>query len=190
MLTMRLILQCVWVPRVLDWETKLQPQPLLWSSRKAVEQLVDIGGDAITAAMKQSVAHLEQPRVRPAETIESTHGDTLGIPGTASSLSAVPSPDIKPIAGEVRPASPMNGQQASTATGKAEQQANAEEEEEDAGPVIDYEGESSKLPLDIAVIESLTQCGSDDRLKRIITNILLVGGVANMQGAGFALQSR
>lgn len=181
------LLQCVWVPRVLDWDKKLQPQPLLWRERKGIEDPIDIGGDAVTAAMKQSVAHLEQPRVRPAEKASTT----LAVPDAAaaatSSPAGTPNPDAKPSAEELDGASPAPAQQAGA---KAGEQANGDEEEEDTGPTIDYVGESSKLPLEIAVIESLAQCGSEDRLKRVITNILIVGGLGNMQGVGFALQSR
>lgn len=179
----------MWVPRVLDWERKLQPQPLLWGDRKGIEETIDIGGDAITGAMKHSVAHLEQAKARPVETVPAS---SLAVPesGTAATSSAgTPVPDTKPSTDEAKQASPAVASSTVT-TGKGPEQTTAEEEEDDAGVVVDYVGESSKLPLDIAVMESLAQCGSDDRLKRVITNILLVGGLSNMQGVGFALQSR
>lgn len=174
---------------MLDWERKLQPQPLLWSERKNIEDPIDIGGDAITGAMKQSVAHLEQPKIPRAEKISAS----LAIPDAtapATSPAGTPNADTKPTAEELNGASPAPGQQTATTAAKAQEQANGDEEEEDTGPSIDYVAESSKLPLEIAVLESLAQCGSEDRLKRVITNILLVGGLGNMQGVGFALQSR
>lgn len=136
--------------------------------------------------MRHSVAHLEQPRARPAEAVSAA----LTVPGTTAAVSpaGTPNPDTKPSADDLNQASPAPG--ATTNASKGQEQANGDEEEEDAGPAVDHVGESSKLPLDVAVMESLSQCGSDDRLKRVITNILLVGGLSNMQGVGFALQSR
>lgn len=177
---------------MLDWERKLQPQPLLWRDRKGIEDPIDIGGDAITAAMKQSVAHLEQPRVRAAES-NAPPAATLAVPDTAAAASSpagTPGVDTKPSAEDLNGASPAPAQQGGSAAPKTQEQANGDEDEEESGPTIDYVAESSKLPLEIAVLESLAQCGSEDRLKRIITNILLVGGLGNMQGVGFALQSR
>lgn len=182
------LLQCTWVPRVLDWERKLQPQPLLWVDRKDIEDPIDIGGDAITAAMKQSVAHLEQPRSVATESI----APSLAVPDNtiagASSADAT-DPIQKPTTDESGQASPAPATSAAPA-GSVHEQVNGDGPEEEAGPAVDYVGESSKLPLDVAVMESLAQCGSEDRLKRVITNILLVGGLSNMQGVGFALQSR
>jgi actin-related protein 8 len=59
-----------------------------------------------------------------------------------------------------------------------------------AAIAIDYLAESSKLPLDVAVFESICQSGAEDKVKRVATNILVVGGVGNLQGIGWALQSR
>lgn len=176
------------MPRVLDWERKLQPQPLLWIDRKEIENPIDIGGDAVTAAMKQSVAHLEQPRVVVAENA----APSLTVPenSTATASSAgTPNPETKASADESRQVSPVPAASAAPA-GNVQEPSNGEATEEEAGPALDYVTESSKLPLDVAVMESLAQCGSEDRLKRVITNILLVGGLSNMQGVGFALQSR
>lgn len=174
---------------MLDWERKLQPQPLLWSERKSIEDPIDIGGDAITGAMKQSVAHLEQPKIPRAEKASAL----LAVPDAAApatSPTGTPNVELKPTAEELDGTSPAPGQQTATTASKGQDQANGDQDDEETGPTIDYVGESSKLPLEIAVLESLAQCGSEDRLKRVITNILLVGGLGNMQGVGFALQSR
>lgn len=161
---------------------------MLWRERKDIEATIDIGGDAVTAAMRQSVAHLEQPRVRAPD----PESASLTVPENsmaAVSPAGTPNPDTKPVGDEANQASLAPGAPPAT-TAKPQEQGNDEEDEEDAVPTLDYVAESSKLPLDVAVMESLAQCGSDDRLKRVITNILLVGGLSNMQGVGFALQSR
>ena len=50
--------------------------------------------------------------------------------------------------------------------------------------------EASKVPLDVAVFESLCTVVGEDRLKRLVNSIVLIGGTAKIHNAGFALQSR
>lgn len=55
---------------------------------------------------------------------------------------------------------------------------------------IDVRLESSKIPLDVAVVESILAAGAEDRMKKIAANILIVGGTGLIHNIGFAVESR
>ncbi|GAA5832620.1 hypothetical protein JCM11251_001389 [Rhodosporidiobolus azoricus] len=56
---------------------------------------------------------------------------------------------------------------------------------------IDVRRESSKLPLDVAVVESILAAGpGEERMKRVAANLLVVGGTGGIHNVGFAVQSR
>ena len=57
-------------------------------------------------------------------------------------------------------------------------------------PAIDVRLESSKLPLDVAVVESILACGTEDRMRKVCANIIIVGGTGAIHNIGFAVQSR
>lgn len=201
-------LQTLWAPRVLDWEYKQAPKPRLWPTKAENEDVLEIGGNAVTAAMKQSTRHLAQPRpsllavdsgpgATPTENgpVHGSHGAAGEANGTltaSDSRAGTPNSDIKPalqahtdITRASSPALSVSGKSA-IEKGKAAVPTQADP----AAIAIDYLAESSKLPLDVAVFESICQSGAEDKVKRVATNILVVGGVGNLQGIGWALQSR
>jgi actin-related protein 8 len=49
---------------------------------------------------------------------------------------------------------------------------------------------SGKVPLDIAIVESLASAGTEERIKRFSSSIIVVGGTAKLTGMAWALQSR
>ncbi|GAA5890149.1 hypothetical protein JCM6882_009242 [Rhodosporidiobolus microsporus] len=56
---------------------------------------------------------------------------------------------------------------------------------------IDVRRESSKLPLDVAVVESILAAGpAEERMKRVAANLLVVGGTGGIHNVGFAVESR
>lgn len=55
---------------------------------------------------------------------------------------------------------------------------------------IDIKIEAGKIPLHIAVMESILAAGTPDRQKRLSQNVLLVGGTARIHNVGFAIESR
>lgn len=65
-------------------------------------------------------------------------------------------------------------------------------------PTIDVRYESSKLPLDVGVVESImaivsggaASAAAEDRVKKIATNLLIVGGTGGIHNIGFAVESR
>lgn len=60
----------------------------------------------------------------------------------------------------------------------------------EAAPQIDLFLEASKLPLDVAVFNSTRAAGGDDKIRKYLQAILVVGGVAMTSGVQFALESR
>ena len=50
--------------------------------------------------------------------------------------------------------------------------------------------EASKIPLDVAIFESINATQSEERMRRLVANLVIVGGTAKIHNAGFAIQSR
>lgn len=55
---------------------------------------------------------------------------------------------------------------------------------------IDIKLEASKIPLHVAVVESILAAGAEERMKRISQNVLIVGGTGLIHNIGFAIESR
>lgn len=131
--------------------------------------------------MKKSVAHLTQPRLL--SSISAGQTQTLSAPlAVPNSDSRAASPALTNVSNGDEGAAP------STQLGVSKAGTPVPPNVEVS--TIDYSFESGKLPLDVAVFESIAAAGGDDKVKRVATNILVVGGLANVQGVGFALQSR
>lgn len=60
----------------------------------------------------------------------------------------------------------------------------------EAAPTVDYQWESGKLPLDLAILESLTSLGTEDRIKKMAGAILITGGLANIHNIAWGVSSR
>ncbi|GAA5987184.1 hypothetical protein JCM10908_001851 [Rhodotorula pacifica] len=183
----------LFAPRVIDFEIKRgdsKPSP----PNPSIEENVDIGEVRETLAMRNSVRHL------------------LQAPPTTSSATQEPDPSRKttpalpadggaaanPLAGgAVLPALPA----ASVAGSPAPVDDSAPKAAYTARtvpPAIDVRYESSKLPLDVAVVESIlaivsgapTSAAAEERVKKIATNLLIVGGTGGIHNIGFAVESR
>lgn len=55
---------------------------------------------------------------------------------------------------------------------------------------IDYGWEAGKLPLDLAIVQSLSAAGSEDRVKKLCGAIVLTGGLANLHNVAWGISSR
>ena len=55
---------------------------------------------------------------------------------------------------------------------------------------IDVVFESSKLPLDVAIFNSARAAGGDDKIRKYLQAVLVVGGTALIPGMAHALESR
>ncbi|KAF9650794.1 actin-like ATPase domain-containing protein [Thelephora ganbajun] len=60
----------------------------------------------------------------------------------------------------------------------------------DAAPQIDLFLEASKLPLDVAIFNSTRAAGGDDKIRKYLQAVLVVGGTALTPGMAHALESR
>ena len=60
----------------------------------------------------------------------------------------------------------------------------------DAAPQIDLQLEASKLPLDVAIFNSTRAAGGDDKIRKYLQAVLVVGGTALTPGIAHALESR
>ena len=58
------------------------------------------------------------------------------------------------------------------------------------GFAIDVCFEASKLPLDVAIFNSVRAAGGDDKIRKYLQAVLVVGGTARMAGMAHALESR
>ncbi|KAF7982561.1 hypothetical protein HWV62_27546 [Athelia sp. TMB] len=59
-----------------------------------------------------------------------------------------------------------------------------------SGPMIDVCFEASKLPLDVAIFNSARAAGGDDKIRKYLQAVLVIGGTALVPGIAHALESR
>jgi len=55
---------------------------------------------------------------------------------------------------------------------------------------IDVPFEASKLPLDVAIFNSARAVGGDDKIRKYLQAVLVIGGTAHIPGMSHALESR
>jgi len=58
------------------------------------------------------------------------------------------------------------------------------------GFAIDVNFEASKLPLDVAIFNSSRAAGGDEKIRKYLQAVLVVGGTALIPGIAHALESR
>lgn len=58
------------------------------------------------------------------------------------------------------------------------------------GFAIDVCFEASKLPLDVAIFNSARAAGGDEKIRKYLQAVLVIGGTAHISGIGHALESR
>ena len=56
--------------------------------------------------------------------------------------------------------------------------------------MIDVGFEASKLPLDVAIFNSSRAAGGDDKIRKYLQAVLVIGGTALLPGMAHALESR
>ena len=66
----------------------------------------------------------------------------------------------------------------------------AQQISKDAAPQLDLFLEASKLPLDVAIFNSTRAAGGDDKIRKYLQAVLVVGGTALTPGMAHALESR
>ncbi|BGP49325.1 Actin-like protein arp8 [Rhodotorula kratochvilovae] len=191
----------LFAPRVIDFDAKRpQEQRVLWS--KETDENVDIGATDVTNAMRTSVRHLLVPPA-PAVAAGAGGGSGAATPAVEDAPAALPPigalPAIPSAAGATVAPSSLAGSPApdagagGAAAGSGTPKPPAATPAPAAAPAgtVDIAYESSKLPLDVAVVESLLAAGpTEDRMKKVAANLLIVGGTGGIHNIGFAVQSR
>lgn len=74
--------------------------------------------------------------------------------------------------------------------GQVPQQQPAPQPRYPGGYPIDVCFEASKLPLDVAIFNSARAAGGDDKIRKYLTAVLVIGGCALIPGMAHALESR
>jgi len=115
----------------------------------------------------------------PSKSVETSASDTP-IEGEATSKAPTPPlPSSTVGADEAAPetaaASPGTGEGAGTAPG---------------GFNLDIAFEASKLPMDVAIFNSARAAGGDEKIRKYLQAVLVVGGTALIPGISHALESR
>ena len=87
-----------------------------------------------------------------------------------------------------QPASQQQQQQQQPGQGQGPSQ--SQQPSKDAAPQIDLLLEASKLPLDVAIFNSTRAAGGDDKIRKYLQAVLVVGGTALTPGVAHALESR
>lgn len=107
-------------------------------------------------------------------------------PAEDESKDQTPVPAKQPTPQQQAPEQPQQPQQQpGQGSGSASQKASKE-----SAPQVDLFLEASKLPLDVAIFNSVRAAGSDDKIRKYLQAVLVVGGTALTRGMGDALDSR
>jgi len=89
-----------------------------------------------------------------------------------------------------RPTPQPQTQQQQQQSGQGQQGPSQQPSKEAATPQIDLLLEASKLPLDVAIFNSTRAAGGDDKIRKYLQAVLVVGGTALTPGMAHALESR
>ncbi|KXN92421.1 Actin-related protein 8 [Leucoagaricus sp. SymC.cos] len=188
-------------PRIIEFDAKRLPVKNTPNSM-VTDEIIDQTSDTITNAMMISTRHLMPPTTEPA---------------TAKSQPATTQTSGTSTPGKAEAEQPPNANDASRSTSQAPTEAQVETTEDGAkanpqpsppkettpvvvstqaqapvyagGYPIDVPFEASKLPLDVAIFNSVRAAG-DDRIRKYLQMVLLIGGTAQINGIGPALESR
>lgn len=191
---------CLFEPRVIEFNNKRKGvRPI---SPNVTEEIIDHQADCVTNAMVISTQHLMPPpqltdstkqtpttntpgTLTPAK-VESTATD---VPSMVVDIQSIPAPTDAPseailevidVDDDSKLATLQNSQlasqlQVSTYPG---------------GYSIDVCFEASKLPLDVAIFNSARAAGGDDKIRKYLQAVLVIGGTALIPGMAHALESR
>ncbi|KDR80664.1 hypothetical protein GALMADRAFT_222260 [Galerina marginata CBS 339.88] len=193
---------CLFEPRVIEFDNKRDNfHPI---SQNVTEEIIGHQADYVTNAMVISTQHLMPIVQQPSEPA------VLPQQSTPTDGALDPSP-VKAEA-EVQA---MNVDTNGEATGQAEAPIEVVDIEDEGKPVllqpqsvsqptqnqpstpaypgddaIDVCFEASKLPLDVAIFNSARAAGGDEKIRKYLQAVLVIGGTALIPGMAHALESR
>ncbi|TFK29712.1 nucleus protein [Coprinopsis marcescibilis] len=179
---------CLFEPRVIDFDSKTEGlKPL---SVGVTEDIIEHQIDNVTKAMVISTQHL--------------------MPAPEDELVPTPTPATVPKQESDPPVMVVDQPEVSTAThGANEAQIEIIDVDDDSKPIvpdlppvsktpsteisskkIDVLFEASKLPLDVAIFNSARAAGGDEKIRKYLQQVLVIGGAALIPGMSHALESR
>ncbi|KII85873.1 hypothetical protein PLICRDRAFT_700670 [Plicaturopsis crispa FD-325 SS-3] len=209
---------CIFEPRVIEFDRKRIG--LHSSHPDVTEEIIEHPGDHVTQAMVISTQHLippappppapeppapapphdppALPAPQPVQEIEGTASPEKDpARSTATSNDATPpivladdaaamdvDVDVKPA---LQPSPQPQSQPRRPSPKQSQSQSSAAYP---GGYAIDVCFEASKLPLDVAIFNSARAAGGDDKIRKYLQAVLVVGGTALVPGMAHALESR
>lgn len=208
---------CIFEPRVIEFDRKRIGSRSI-SSSDVTEEIIEHPADHVTQAMIISTQHLLPPpppqpsqatvpaappegrSPLPSETGAKLEQQEISLPSTAN---PTPPPTTLPVGESVEVSNgpvevaDMEGEEKTTQTTQPPQSAQQvrlgsvpSSSSYPGGLPIDVCFEASKLPLDVAIFNSARACGGDDRIRKYLQAVLVVGGSAHIPGMAHALESR
>ncbi|KAG6810888.1 hypothetical protein H0H92_009918 [Tricholoma furcatifolium] len=195
---------CLFEPRVVEFDRKRKG---FESSTNVTEEIIEHQSDRITQAMVISTQHL-MPAPLPsgsASKNDQAAGSSLpdadtNAPAEQPESQAMVIDEIEPllsVPGEAMDVIDVEGE--SKLPTPSNQTPNAEPGANSAGPnqatpssdfSIDVAFEASKLPLDVAIFNSARAAGGDEKIRKYLQAVLVIGGAAHTPGMRHALESR
>ncbi|KAG6910023.1 hypothetical protein DXG01_013747 [Tephrocybe rancida] len=196
---------CLFEPRVFEFDNKRLGLRYP-SSANVTEEIIDHQTDRATTCMVISTLHL-MPAPPPDSPSKDQAAGSSSLPGTNTPAEQVDPQAMVIDEPEPVPSVPADGVDAtdieheSKLPTSSNQTPNAGTTANSAGPnpspvstpakpSIDIPFEASKLPLDVAIFNSARSAGGDEKIRKYLQVVLVIGGAAHTPGMKHALESR
>ncbi|MBW0537534.1 hypothetical protein O181_077249 [Austropuccinia psidii MF-1] len=188
-------------PSIIDFDKKLKRPKYFYADKDVLDDVLDLGGNAITEAMRNSTGISVFTKPATLAPVSTTNGTEINRPPTinaedatfamadevASPYSGTPQPIASGIDSNAptrRPSPSLPGPKISNPMGVS----NAVETS--FRPSAAFLSAVSKVPLHEAVVQSIFACGSEEKCKRMAGAIIIVGGGGLIHNVGYALTTR
>ncbi|KAF9240697.1 hypothetical protein BU15DRAFT_87583 [Melanogaster broomeanus] len=204
---------CVFEPRVIEFDRKrVGLRPI--SSTDVTEEIIEHSADHVTQAMIISTQHLLPSADLPQAQVLTVEPSQGGSPANLTengtkveqqevTLPSTADPTPPPAAAEPTETSTSDAPMDVERDGKTPQanppsQPAPQVPPQPVPPADNFLGalpidvcfEASKLPLDVAIFNSARACGGDDKIRKYLQAVLVIGGGAQIPGMAHALESR
>ncbi|KAF8817421.1 nucleus protein [Phlegmacium glaucopus] len=187
---------CLFEPRVIEFENKRENfRPI---GQNVTEEIIGHHGDVVTNAMVISTQHL-MPTAQP-EPPQNVLSAVEAVPAAQPKLEPdaqpmdVDLPDVVPPAEneivDVEEETKAPPPQSEPTSQPSQTQPAPSAPSYPGGYAIDVCFEASKLPLDVAIFNSARAAGGDEKIRKYLQAVLVIGGSALIPGMAHALESR
>ncbi|KAJ4469585.1 hypothetical protein J3R30DRAFT_3713806 [Lentinula aciculospora] len=161
------------------------------------EEILEHPSDRVTSAMIISTQHLlPGPSGTPAlqyadQKADKTSSDAGPIPGVSSNTIVEGSIDVPMEIVDIELEDNKSSGPQQPSPSKSIRRPSSEPVQAFPGGFgIDVCFEASKLPLDVAIFNSARASGGDEKIRKYLQAVLVIGGTARISGMGHALESR